>query len=135
MPVAAGVGALWPTLPITVGIVLLAVLVVSYAQVIAVHPDGGASAVGGTELGETVSSLAAASLVVDDVLTVAVSLAAGAGARLSTFPALRGHQLLLCLAGLVLLTAVNCGRTNAACRSPRCSTTEPTPSSAPSPSA
>jgi amino acid transporter len=107
--VAAGAGALRLTLPVTAGIVvLLAVLVVSYAQVIAVHPDGGgAYAVARAQLGETVSSLAAASLVVDYVLTVAVSLAAGAGALTSTFPILRGHQLLLCLAGLAVLTAVN----------------------------
>jgi hypothetical protein len=70
--VAAGLGALRLTLPVTVGIVLLAVLVISYAQVIAAHPDGGAYAVACAQLGETVSSLAAASLVVDHALTVAV---------------------------------------------------------------
>jgi len=107
--VAAGTGAIRFTLPVTVAIsVLLVVLVVSYGQVIAAHPDGGgAYAVAKSDLGGTVSMLAAASLVVDYVLTVAVSLAAGAGSLISTFPSLRGHQLMLCLGGLALLTLVN----------------------------
>ena len=107
--VAAGSGAIRFTIPITIGIaVLLAVLVVSYGQVIAVHPDGGgAYAVGKADLGVTVSLLAGASLVVDYVLTVAVSLAAGAASLVSTFPSLHGHQLELCLGGLALLTLVN----------------------------
>jgi hypothetical protein len=64
--------------PVTLAIAsLLGVLVISYCQVIAVHPSGGgAYAVGKKDLGATVSLLAAASLVVDYVLTVAVSLAA-----------------------------------------------------------
>src|SRR5580704_9243836 len=83
---AAGTAALRLTLPVTLAIAgLLAVLVVSYCQVIAVHPTGGgAYAVGKKDLGATVSLLAAASLVVDYVLTVA-----------------------MCLTGLVLITAVN----------------------------
>jgi len=107
--VAAGASALRLTLPITLAIAgLLAVLVVSYCQVIAVHPDGGgAYAVGKKDLGATVSLLAAASLVVDYVLTVAVSLAAGAASLASVFPALAHHLLALCLIGLVVITAVN----------------------------
>ena len=107
--IAAGTSALRLTLPITLVIAgLLAVLVVSYCQVIAVHPDGGgAYAVGKKDLGATVSLLAAASLVVDYVLTVAVSLAAGAASLASAFPALAAHLLAICLIGLVLITAVN----------------------------
>jgi amino acid transporter len=107
--VAAGTGALTTTLPITLAIVfLLAALVVSYGQVIAVHPDGGgAYAVAKKDLGPTSSLLAAASLVVDYVLTVAVSLTAGADALASAFPALAHDKLLVCLVGLALLTAVN----------------------------
>ena len=107
--VAAGTGAIRYSLPITVAITaLLAVLVVSYGQVIAAHPEGGgAYAVAKSELGVRVSELAAASLVVDYVLTVAVSLAAGAGSLTSTFPSLHGYELELCLGGLALLTAVN----------------------------
>jgi amino acid transporter len=107
--VVAGTGALTATLPITLAIVfLLVVLVISYAQVIAVHPDGGgAYAVAKKDLGPTTSLLAAASLVVDYVLTVAVSLTAGADALASAFPALAGDKLWVCLAGLAVLAAVN----------------------------
>lgn len=107
--VAAGSSALLLTLPVTLAIVgLLLVLVVSYCQVIAVHPDGGgAYAVGKKDLGTAVSLLAAASLAVDYVLTVAVSLAAGAASLASAFPALRHHMLAVCLLGLVLITTVN----------------------------
>ncbi len=107
--ITAGTAALRLTLPITLAIVaLLIVLVVSYCQVIAVHPDGGgAYAVGKKDLGATVSLLAAASLVVDYVLTVAVSLAAGAASLASAFPALAPHLLGLTLIGLILITGVN----------------------------
>ena len=107
--VAAGTSALRLTLPVTLAIAgLLAVLIVSYCQVIAVHPDGGgAYAVGKKDLGATVSLLAAASLVVDYVLTVAVSLAAGAASLASAFPSLSHHLLAMCLLGLILITAVN----------------------------
>ncbi|MGW0799160.1 APC family permease [Streptomyces sp. NPDC002692] len=107
--IAAGTGALNATLPVTLVIAaLLAVLVVSYGQVIAVHPDGGGSyAVAKKDLGASVSLLAAASLVVDYVLTVTVSLAAGAASLASAFPSLGPHLLTICLIGLGLLTAVN----------------------------
>ena len=106
---AAGSTALHLSLPIAIAIAgLLAVLVVSYCQVIKVHPDGGgAYAVGKQDLGATVSLLAGASLVVDYVLTVAVSLAAGAASLASAFPVLAPHLLEVCLGGLVLLTLVN----------------------------
>jgi amino acid transporter len=107
--VAAGVSATAFTLPIAIAItVLLIVLVTSYRQVIAVHPDGGgAYAVAKKDLGRGLSLLAAASLVVDYVLTVAVSLAAGAASLASVFPALAPHLLVVALVGLVLLTGLN----------------------------
>lgn len=107
--VGAGVGAIPLTLPISAAItVLLIVLVISYRQVIAVHPDGGgAYAVAKKDLSAGVSLLAAASLVVDYVLTVAVSLAAGAASLASVFPSLAPHLLGLALVGLVALTALN----------------------------
>jgi amino acid transporter len=106
---AAGTSALGLTLPVTLAIAgLLGVLVVSYCQVIAVHPGGGgAYAVGKKDLGATVSLLAAASLVVDYVLTVAVSLAAGAASLVSVFPSLQPELLPMCLIGLAGITAVN----------------------------
>ncbi|HEY2259955.1 MAG TPA: APC family permease [Solirubrobacteraceae bacterium] len=107
--VAAGVGAVKYTLPVTLVITgMLVLLVISYTQVISAHPDGGgAYAVSKAYLGRFPAQLAAASLVVDYVLTVAVSLAAGAASLGSVFPALSHHLLLVSLIGLVLLTAVN----------------------------
>ncbi len=107
--VAAGAAAVSWTVPISIAIAfLLLVLVVSYRQVIAVHPDGGGSyAVAKKELGRFPALLAAASLVVDYVLTVAVSLSAGADSLASVFPPLAHHLLALCMAGLVVLAAIN----------------------------
>ncbi|MDX6256982.1 MAG: hypothetical protein QOJ11_3316 [Frankiales bacterium] len=106
---AGGAAAIRYTLPITVAIVvLLLVLVVSYRQVIAVHPDGGgAYAVAKRSLDRRTALLAAASLVVDYVLTVAVSLAAGAASLASVFPSLHHHLLAVCLIGLAVLTVLN----------------------------
>jgi len=82
--------------------------VVSYRQVIAVHPDGGgAYAVAKKDLGRWPSLLAAASLVVDYVLTVAVSLAAGAASLGSVFPPLAHHLLAVTMTGLAVLTVIN----------------------------
>ena len=107
--VTAGVSALRYTLPLTLVITaMLAILVVSYTQVIAAHPDGGGSyAVAKRNLGRWPALLAAASLVIDYVLTVAVSLAAGAASLGSVFPTLSHHLLAVSLVGLALLTAVN----------------------------
>ncbi len=107
--VAAGASALTWTLPITLVITgMLVLLVISYSQVITAHPDGGgAYAVSKANLGRWPALLAAASLVVDYVLTVAVSLAAGAASLGSVFPGLSHHLLLVSLIGLALLTAIN----------------------------
>jgi amino acid transporter len=107
--IAAGTGALSATVPLTLVITgMLVLLVLSYGQVIAAHPEGGgAYAVAKQDLGRRVSLLAAAALFIDYVLTVAVSLAAGAASLGSVFPALSHHLLLVALAGLALLTAVN----------------------------
>lgn len=107
--IAAGTAALNWTVPIAFAIsALLLVLVVSYRQVIAVHPDGGgAYAVAKKDLGRWPSLLAAASLLVDYVLTVAVSLAAGAASLASVFPPLAHHLLALTLAGLAVLVVIN----------------------------
>jgi amino acid transporter len=105
----AGVGALTDTVPLTLVITaMLVLLVVSYTQVISAHPEGGgAYSVSKAELGYWPSLLAAASVVVDYVLTVAVSLAAGAASLASVFPGLADHLVLVSMAGLVILTVVN----------------------------
>ena len=105
----AGAGALAKIEPITlVIVVLLVILVLSYRQVIEAYPDGGGCyAVSKANLGPRASHLAGASLVVDYTLTVAVSVAAGVAALVSAFPSLAPHSLLISLAVLGLLTAVN----------------------------
>ncbi|WP_308163170.1 APC family permease [Nocardia alni] len=106
---AAGASATSFALPIMGGIAaLLLVLVISYRQVIAVHPDGGgAYAVARRHLGRPASLLAAASLVVDYVLTVSVSLAAGAASLGNIFPLISRNMLVTTLIALVALTALN----------------------------
>jgi amino acid transporter len=106
---AAGAAALEYTVPVTLAIVvLLAVLVVSYRQVIEAFPSGGgAYAVASRHLGRQASLLAAASLIVDYVLNAAVGVSAGVAALWSAFPSLYGARVWLCLAVLALITGVN----------------------------
>ncbi|MFJ6409607.1 APC family permease [Streptomyces hydrogenans] len=106
---AAGGYGLGFTLPVTLAVAgLLAVLVASYRQVIAAFPDGGGSyAVAKAHLGRRTSLVAAGSLVLDYVLNVAVAVTAGVAALTSAFPGLYGDRLVICLAVLVLITAVN----------------------------
>ncbi|MEU2558503.1 APC family permease [Streptomyces longispororuber] len=106
---AAGGHGLGFTLPVTLAIAaLLAVLVASYRQVIAAFPDGGGSyAAAKTHLGRRTGLVAAASLVLDYVLNVAVAVTAGVAALTSAFPGLYGDRLWLCLGVLALITAVN----------------------------
>ncbi|MEK2489414.1 APC family permease [Kitasatospora purpeofusca] len=106
---AAGAYGLGFTLPVTAAIaVLLAVLVASYRQVIAAFPDGGGSyAVAKAHLGRRTALTAAASLVIDYVLNVAVSVTAGVAALTSAVPGLYEDRVWLCLGVLALVTAVN----------------------------
>jgi amino acid transporter len=105
----AGMGALNKVLPITIAIVvLLVLLVLSYMQVIDAYPGGGGSyAVSKANLGGGASQLAAASLIVDYTLTVAVSIAAGVGALTSAYPALHSATVPICLGILAVVTVLN----------------------------
>jgi amino acid transporter len=106
---AAGAAALDYTLPVTIAItILLAVLVVSYRQVIEAFPSGGgAYAVSSRHLGRQASLIAAASLIVDYVLNAAVGVSAGVAALWSAFPDLYQYRVWICLAVLALITGVN----------------------------
>ena len=106
---AAGTVGLSYTLPVTVAIVvLLVVLVASYRQVIAAFPGGGgAYAVAGRHLGRRPSLIAAASLIVDYILNAAVGVSAGVEALTSAFPELYPDRVVICLAVLALITAAN----------------------------
>lgn len=105
----AGVSALHLVLPVTVSIVVLLVLLVtSYRQVIDGYPTGGgAYAVSRANLGSGLARLAAASLIVDYTLTVAVSIAAGIAALTSAFPPLTSLTVPLCLVMLALIAFLN----------------------------
>ena len=90
-------GALGPRAitPITASIlVLLSILYLSYRQTIAAHPNGGGSYVVAKEnLGTRAGLLAAAALLLDYVLNVAVGISAGIGALVSAVPSLHSHIL------------------------------------------
>ena len=105
----AGLAALTDLLPISaIVIVLLTIVITSYRQTIFAYPSGGGSYVVSREnLGETPSLVAGASLLVDYILTVAVSISAGVAAITSAFPELRPERVLLCLGFIALMMFAN----------------------------
>lgn len=87
---------------------LLAILFASYWQTIRAYPhNGGAYIVARANLGASASLLAAAALMIDYVLNVAVGISAGVGALISAVPALHAYTLPLCLLILVFITVMN----------------------------
>jgi amino acid transporter len=89
-------------------ILLLGVVVLSYRQTCHAYPNGGgAYAVSRANLGVNASLTAASALLVDYVLTVAVSVAAGVANIVSAIPALAPHAVGLCLAMIGILTVMN----------------------------
>src|SRR6202049_1038121 len=96
-------------LPISISIVvLLGVVYFSYRQTIEAYPQGGGSyTVASENLGVWAGLLAAASLMVDYVLTAAVGISAGVGALVSAVPSLQQHTLIMCLGILAVLTVIN----------------------------
>ena len=96
-------------LPVSIAIAaVLAIVVVSYMQTVrAYETSGGAYVVARENLGTMPSLVAAAALLVDYILTVAVSVAAGVLALTSAAPSLAGHEVGLSLGFVVLLTIVN----------------------------
>ena len=104
-----GIGGVAHIGPITTLIIaLLAVVYFSYRQTIAAYPHGGGSyTVAKDNLGVTAGLLAAAALLLDYVLVVAVGVSAGVGALVSAIPVLQPYTLPLCLATLAMITIVN----------------------------
>jgi amino acid transporter len=103
---AAGVAY---TIPLSASIiVLLAIVYFSYRQTLKAYPEGGGSyTVARQNLGVTAGLLAAAALMIDYVLVVAVGISAGVGALVSAVPRLQPHTLALALAILFVITVVN----------------------------
>jgi amino acid transporter len=103
---AAGVSYIGPIS--TLIVVLLIVVYLSYRQTIAAYPQGGGSyTVAKENLGTTAGLFAAAALLLDYVLVVAVGISAGVGALVSALKDLQPHTLSLCLAILFFITIVN----------------------------
>ena len=107
--IALGAGGIVHIRPISIAVViLLAIVYLSYCQTIVAYPQGGGSyTVASENLGVWAGLLAAASLMVDYVLTAAVGISAGVGALVSAVPSLQRHTVIICLGILILLTIVN----------------------------
>src|SRR3954468_21632004 len=107
--VVAGISAFSHAIPISLVIAtLLAIVAFSYRQTIHAYPTGGGAYIVAKEnIGDNAGLIAAASLLVDYTLTVAVSISAGVLAITSAFPALDPHRVAMCLTFLALLTVGN----------------------------
>lgn len=101
--------AFWYSIPIAIGVlVLLTALILSYRQIIFAYPHGGgAYVVSKNNLGVNSGLIAGGSLLVDYILTVAVSVSAGTDAITSAFPALHSHNVLIAIIFVILLTILN----------------------------
>ncbi|MDT2735988.1 APC family permease [Enterococcus pseudoavium] len=101
--------AIWYSLPIAaVVLVLLTSLILSYRQIIHAYPHGGGAYVVSSEnLGKNAGLVAGGSLLIDYMLTVAVSVSAGAEAIASAIPALYHHRVLISVIIVLLLMLMN----------------------------
>jgi amino acid transporter len=104
-----GMVALNSLVPISIVVAaLLLIVITSYRQTIYAYPSGGGSYVVSREnLGVMASLVAGASLLVDYILTVAVSVSAGIAAITSAFSGLRPYRVPLCLAAIVVMMLAN----------------------------
>lgn len=107
--ILVGIGALSFSSPIAFVIAaILAVVVFSYRQTIHAYPSGGgAYIVAKDNLGETAALVAAGALLIDYVLTVAVSIAAGVAAMTSAFPAWHLNRVEMALGFVVVIMLGN----------------------------
>jgi len=109
MLVIAGSAALSLAMPIAIAIgVLLIIVATSYRQTIKAYPGGGGAYIVAKEnLGTNAGLVAGASLLIDYILTVAVSISAGTAAVTSAFPALAQYRVEIAVAFTVLLAFAN----------------------------
>lgn len=106
---ALSAAAIWYSLPIAaVVIVLLVSLTLSYRQIIHAYPHGGGAYVVSSEnLGKNAGLIAGGSLLIDYMLTVAVSVSAGAAAITSAIPALFGHETAIAIVIVLAIMLMN----------------------------
>jgi amino acid transporter len=104
-----GIAGLGYILPVSFSIIaLLCIVYFSYMQTIPAYPSGGGSyTVASQNLGMRAGLLAAAALIIDYILNVAVGISAGVGALISAVPELQPHTVGLCLVILLILAVVN----------------------------
>jgi amino acid transporter len=107
--ILAGTAAVFWSIPVSLAIVfLVGVLTISYRQIIHEYPEGGgAYIVARSNIGEWPGLIAAAALMIDYVLTVAVSVAAGVAAITSAVPSLFEQRIAIGLVAIVLMVMVN----------------------------
>jgi len=107
--VLAGTAALHLSVPISIAITALLVIVaISYQQTIHAYPSGGGSyIVARANLGAVAGLIAAAALLVDYVLTVSVSVAAGVAAVTSAFPDMATHKVALGVGFVAVIAVAN----------------------------
>jgi amino acid transporter len=105
----AGPGGVAFAFPVALAIgALLAILAVSYLQTIKAYPSGaGGYIVAKDNLGQLIGVIAAAALLIDYTLDVAVSIATGVQSITSAVPELATLRVVLCLVALVLITLAN----------------------------
>lgn len=106
---AAGVSAFHISIPLAIGIcVLLGILIISYEQTIHAYPNGGGSfIVARDNLGAIPAQTAAAALLTDYILTVAVSISSGAAQLVSAFPGLYEYRVWIAVGMVLLIMLVN----------------------------
>jgi amino acid transporter len=104
-----GTLALWYSLPITAAIIgLLGLLILSYRQIIFQYPSGGGAYIVATDnLGWFAGLIAGASLLIDYILTCAVSVTAGTAAITSAFPVLYKHATAISVFFVLLIMILN----------------------------
>jgi amino acid transporter len=89
-------------------VVLMAAVVASYRQLVRAYPTGGGDyEVATRNIGRPAGMIVASALLVDYVMTVAVSVSSGVDNIISAFPSLAGDRVLIALCFVMFLAAVN----------------------------
>jgi amino acid transporter len=107
--ITVSAAAFWYSMPIAIGVlILLSALILSYRQIIFAYPHGGGAYVVSKEnLGIYPGLIAGGSLLVDYILTVAVSVSAGTDAITSAFPSLHSYNVVIAIAFVLFITTLN----------------------------
>lgn len=107
--ITAGTASLAYSVPLAMAITtVLGIVIFSYRQTIYAYPDGASAyIVASTNLGKYPGLVAASALLIDYVLTVAVSITAGVDAIVSLFPELHSYKVLMAIAVIFVITMLN----------------------------